>query len=306
MRLPFAITLVALSCSVTAAAVLGSQRPSSQVADPVATSAPPHAQSGPVEAVSLARYRALLRSRAVPELVIAGRPVTDSVNEFLERVSISAVDEREPIRAAIARNAKNPEVVKALAATVFDGSRDFTRRLTALGVLGELRHPDGEAALTQFVRLPLPTQGHMIEGEIAESISLQQLQMKAVDGLAYAGTATGDAEVLRLVKEHPSRAVRAEAIEAYLFNHGYSAAARQALARVLRPEERAFLDRPHLLPGISAAAFNAQLASFLRLHPELQPAPPARAVVNEIDRARDQQKDGIQRTVPRLPAPPQI
>jgi hypothetical protein len=305
MRLPLTTVLVALACAVTAAAVLGSQRPASQGADPTAISAPPHAQSAG-ETISLARYRAVLSSRALPELAVAGRPATETVNEFLERVSISAIDEREPIRASIARSAKNPEVVKALAAAVFDSTRDFTRRLTALGVLGELRHPAGEAALTQFVRLPLPTQGHMIEGEIAESISLQQLQMKAVDGLAYAGTATGDAEVLRIVKQHASRAVRAEAIEAYLFNHGYSAAARRTLGGVLRPEERAFLDRPHRLPNTTSTDFNAQLANFLRLHPELQPAAPVHTAVDVAGAARDQQKDAIKRSAPRLVAPPRI
>ena len=171
---------------------------------------------------------------------------------------------------------------------------DFSRSLTALSVLGELRNPAGEAALIKFIALPLPTTGHVVEGDIVERATLERLQMKAIQGLAYAQTETSDKEVLRIVNANPSRVLRAEAIEAYLYNHNYSEQARKMLAQAIRPEDGIYLDRPHLLPTTVAGDFNAQLARFVTLHPELKAPTPTRLLQAEISPALvvgDKQKD---------------
>jgi hypothetical protein len=240
----------------------------------------------------------------IPELAATDVSPAESVKRFIDRASIARVNEREAIRTVILRARANEAISRALAVSVFQTrTQDFTRTLTSLAVLGELQNSTSEAALTTFVRMPLPTQGHLIEGEIAERMTMEQLQMKAVQGIAYAKTSSGDAEVLRVVREHPSRAVRAEAIEAYLYNHGYSGAARATLLTVVHPDERISLDRPHLLPATAREDFNAQLVRYLTLHPELRP--PATQSRHLVNAAIERQKEAAAAVRRRLAPPPQ-
>jgi hypothetical protein len=76
---------------------------------------------------------------------------------------------------------------------------------------------------------------------------------------------------LQAAGSHPSRIVRAEAIDAYLWNHHDSAAARATLLKVVRTDERTFLDRPRLEPGVSRDEFNRKVAAYARLHPAPRP-----------------------------------
>ena len=281
--------------AIVALPAAASQNPPSQQAPRAAASGSPSVATG-------ATTLPILKLRPIPELVVSGISPAQSVSAFIDRASVATGDEREAIRETIARASSNPAIAQALATSVMQTrTQDFTRTLTSLSVLGELRNPTSETALTTFVRLPLPTTGHLIEGEIAERTTLEELQMKAVQGLAYARTPTGDAEVLRTVATHPSRAVRAEAMQAYLYNHDYSPEARAALMKVVHSDETVFLDRPHMIPTTTAGDFNAQLATYLRLHPDLKP--PAAANAQAISPAIDREKDAasVKRT---LPSPP--
>jgi hypothetical protein len=283
--------LVAAIVAVPAAA---SQNPPSQQAPRAATGSP---------SVGSATTFPGVRLRPIPELFVGSVAPKDSVSAFIDRASVATVDEHETIRAAIARARTNVAITQALATSVMETrTQDFTRTLTSLSVLGELRNPTSEAALKTFVRLPLPTTGHLIEGEIAERTTLEELQMKAVQGLAYARTATGDAEVLHTVATHPSRAVRAEAIQAYLYNHGYTSEAREQLAKVVRADETAFLDRPHMISTTTAGDFNGQLATYLRLHPELKP--PAVTNLQAISTTIDREKEAAALRRPLSTPPP--
>ena len=137
-----------------------------------------------------------------------------------------------------------------------------------------MKSPHATDHLVRFLWQPLPTAGTLVEGEIAERTALAILQAKAVDGLAYLRTAKGDLEVLRAVSNHPEIAVRAEAITAYLWNHGDSAAARSELKKYVRSGEEVYLDRVRRVPGERAAAFDEKLQVFLKAHPErIPPAP---------------------------------
>ncbi len=293
MRIRNALNIAA--CAVTvlslAPAAADQKEPSASVTATRPTGAPTAQQPTETRA-PLVIYRANLASRPLRALVVPGIPVTESVKTFIERASISTPGEREQIRALIARSSTNEQVATALASSVFDSrTRDYTQTLTALSILGELRHPLGQAALTKFVALPLPETGHNVEGEISERATLEKLQMKAVDGLAYARTATADQEVLRIAGMNPSRAVRSEAIAAYLFNHQNSDEARKQLLQAVKPDERIFVDRPSYVPGMTGAAFNEQLARYLKLHPERLPSKPDLARASAIMIARDKEKD---------------
>jgi hypothetical protein len=146
---------------------------------------------------------------------------------------------------------------------------DHTRALVAISILGELRNPTGERFLTNYIQRPLPSDGQVAEGEIIEQTSMAILQAKAVAGLAYMGTSTGDGEVLNAAATHPSRPVRAEAIRTFLFSHPNDPEAKKILIGMVQPSEAIFVDRPFRTPGEQAESFNARLETYLKSHPEV-------------------------------------
>lgn len=192
------------------------------------------------------------------------------VTAFIAWACACVEEEREDGRRMLAAARPNPFVAPAL----IDEARraldtDPTRAFLILSLLGELRHPDGEAFLTEILWMPPLTDGpvEVESGQPLRAQSLAILQGKAVDGLAYLRTESDDAQVLRAMSEHSSRAVRAEAIAAYLWNHGDSPGARQAVLRAVLPEERFFVDRPAREEGDSAPSVDALLVA----HPVLVP-----------------------------------
>jgi hypothetical protein len=293
MRLRSILTTAAGSIVVLTLTPAGaSQGPPSPSTRTMVMAGAPSAQENAILEPPLVRFRKALANRVLTAPAVSGVPIKESVRAFVERAAVSTPDEREQVRSLIAASAQNEAVATELASSVFEHrTRDYSFTLTALGVLGEMRHPAGQAALTKFLAIPLPETGHTIDGEITERATLEKLQMKAIDGLAYARTPAGDREVLRIAGLHPSRAVRAEAIAAYLYNHENSADARAALLAVVRPDEKIFIDRPSFVPGMSGDAFNAQLASYLRLHPELHAPDPGHAIVARAEAERDRAKD---------------
>jgi len=61
--------------------------------------------------------------------------------------------------------------------------------------------------------------------------------------------------------------VRAEAIDAYLWNHADSAEAKATLRKYVQKGEEIFVDALDELPGRKQKSFNAKLAAFLKAHP---------------------------------------
>jgi len=225
--------------------------------------------SGPSPSERLKQYQ----PHAPPQLAAA-----DHVAKFLDWAGASHVDEKEDARGVIAAAAGNKAVILGLMTEIERvQSLDHTRALLAMAILGETRSALAQDYLATFVRRPLPQTGTMIEGEIIEQTQAAQLQGKAVDGLAYLNSDSSNKLVMEIIATHPSRIVRAEAINAYLWNHGDSAEARTALARVVRKDEAILLDRVRRAPGDTAATFNAKLERFLALHPEAVPPVPDRS-----------------------------
>jgi len=200
------------------------------------------------------------------------------VAAFIGWAASSLSEEKEDARDAIHAASDNPDIANALADEAFRWqSLDHSRTLIVLSILGEMRSPRGEDHLERFVWQPLPSSGTVIEGDVVEATQLALLEAKAVNGLAYLGTATGDAKVLRAVSDHPSIVVRAEAIAAYLWNHDGSAVARAEVIKHVRKGEEIYLDRVRRLPGERASTFDAKLATFLKQHPEAVPPDPVRS-----------------------------
>jgi hypothetical protein len=185
------------------------------------------------------------------------------------------VNEREDARKAIADAGSNKDVVQALIKEVERvQTLDHTRALLALALLGETRSPEAQAFFVEFTRRPLPTGGPVIEGEIIEQTRAAQLQAKAVDGLAYANNESSNKVVTEIISNHPSKIVRAEAINAYLWNHEDGDEARTLLAQYVRKDELILIDRVRRTTGENAESFNRKLDQFLKKHPEVVPPRP--------------------------------
>jgi hypothetical protein len=167
------------------------------------------------------------------------------VGTFLDWLGGAQASEMEEARGAIQRAGDNEQILLALTREVERTELvDSTRALVALALIGEMRTPRAVLVLVRFVNRPFHTQGTVVDGQIVEQVRLAKLQAKAVQGLAYANTPISNAAVKKVIKEHPSRAVRAEAINSYLWNHGDSEEAKQDLIYSVRPEDKLLLIAP--------------------------------------------------------------
>jgi hypothetical protein len=214
--------------------------------------------------------------KPAPKLTGSGDEARRAVVEFLAWAGASTTAQREEGRREIAAAAQNPDIVQALSNEITAArSKDHSRALLGLSVLGEMRSPHALVYLTRFIHLPLPPPSRtLLEGEDPAQTALATLQAKAVAGLAYMDTSESNTEVFWAVASHESRIVRAEAIRTYLMNHQNSEEARATLRKYVRKGEEPFLDRPNRDPGDRAAVFNRKLDNYLRAHPELAPPAP--------------------------------
>jgi hypothetical protein len=235
-----------------------------------------HPRSG--EAAITARPSETDKERAAmkaPSLQVPEREAARAAEVFLDWAGASTSGQREEIR----RMLQEARAYNFIAAAFCEEANrtaesDSTRSLLALSVLGEMRSPVGRECFQKLLHRPLPEKGIVADGENVEQARLATLQAKAVDGLAYLHEAEADREVLWAVGRHPARIVRAEAIEAFLWNHEESREARETLLKNVRPEERIFVDRVRRDPAEKAEIFNRKLDVFLKAHPEASaPAP---------------------------------
>ena len=210
-----------------------------------------------------------------PTLEATAQGLQSSVAEYVSWASSSTQKEKEAVRRGLAEVKETRQIGEAFCDYAKRARlTDHTRALVTLGLLGEMKGAASETCFREFLALPLPTQGTVVDGEILERTALASLQAKAVDGLAYLRTPQADEEVLRLMREHPSRIVRAEAIDSYLWNHGDSEDAKQTLRKNVRKGEEIFVDRVRWNTGEKAESFNRKLEAFLKAHPEVAaPAP---------------------------------
>jgi len=198
------------------------------------------------------------------------------VSNVVKWAGTSLTSDREVVRKSIMQVSKNQEIVLAFTREVdLHAKVDHSRALVALSLLGEMKSPHATRFLVDYVKRPLPTKGTVMEdGEIIERTAMEMLQSKAVDGLAYMRDKEVDKEVLAVVSQHPSKIVRAQAINALLWNHGDSAEYKTFLRKYVKKGDEIYVDRVRRVAGESAKVFNAKLQAFLRAHPEAIPPAP--------------------------------
>jgi hypothetical protein len=244
---------------------------------------------------TVVRPSALLQQtppRPAPHLVGTGDAARRAVVDFLAWAGASTPSQQEEGRREIAAAGGNRDIVQALCDEITAArSRDHSRALLGLSVLGEMRSPFALGYLKDFIHIPLPPPKRLLEGEDPDQTALATLQGKAVSGLAYMNTAESNNEVFWAVSSHESRIVRAEAIRTYLANHQNSAEAKATLRKYVRKGEEVFLDRPNRDPGDHAEVFNRKLDEYMRAHQELTaPAPVRGQGSGETSKAYDFKK----------------
>ena len=227
------------------------------------------------------------RNNKMPQLTATGTDVKASVLEFIKFAGNSGSEQREEIRKSLHAARDNKQVIDVFCNESFRAQKeDHSQALLVLSLLGEMQSPFAAECLNRFMKLPFPKTGTLVDGEIIEQTALGTLQAKAIDGLAYLNTKESNAIVLDAVKNHPSIIVRAEAIEAYLWNHRDSPdEARKMLRTYIRKGEEIYLDRVRRETGEKADTFNRKLEAFLKAHPEVIAPKP------EYEKETQKQKD---------------
>ena len=219
-----------------------------------------------------------LATQKPPALAGTGADATKSVAAFVDWAAASTSDQADLVRRAVAEAGRSAEIMGAFCEEAFAAQReDHSRALVVLALVGEARSKFGEECLARFLAIPFPEKGTVVDGEILEQTALGTLQAKAIDGLAYLKSDSGDKLVFEAIAKHPSRIVRAEAIAAYLWNHDNSDKAKEALKPYVRKDELIFLDRVTRVEGEKKESFNRKLAAYLKAHPEVRPPAPTKA-----------------------------
>ena len=269
----FVVVLLAMTCGVIASVTVWSQQE-----EKPSTKEP----AGPLpNRIISSRYR------KVPSLTVAGKDVKTTVLEFVKFAGNSSSEQREEIRKSLHAARDNRQVIEVFCDESFRAQQsDHSQALLVLSMLGEMKSPYAAQCLNRFLNLPFPKTGTLVDGEIIEQTALGILQAKAIDGLAYLNTKESNEIVLNAVKNHPSIIVRAEAIEAYLWNNRNNLEeARRTLRQYVRKGEEIYLDRVRRDTGESASSFNRKLEGFLKAHPEVVAARP------EYEKEKEKIKD---------------
>lgn len=223
------------------------------------------------------------RSFAVPP----AEPVdlsAETVDEFLAFAGRAGSEDRERFREMIFAAREDRAVVDRLFERLDrDRQADVGAALLTLSVIGELRRADALGRLERLVWEELPEAEDVGHGSLSRRDLLEMLQSKAAEGIAYLARDEADEIILRVIRDHPSAAVRSAAVDAFLFNHDDSDEARARLQEVLLPKDAAFAGRVRHTRSMDRDEFNAGLRRFYAMHPEEVAPEPGRPPVRRED-----------------------
>jgi hypothetical protein len=211
------------------------------------------------------------RQSTNPTVIAKPKPVDltpINVDAFIKWASASGLDEREKIREEIKKSSQNTEVLKALIDRFEKvDTLDLSYSLVVLSLIGELQNPSSQKWLEKQINRPIPTVKETPHGGLNSGDVIEMISSKAVESLAYLKTNESDRATLNVIVKHPSKAVRAAAIDAYLFNHGDTDDIKAKLKQSVRKEDLIYLDRVRFLREKDAKTFNAKIDRFYEQHP---------------------------------------
>jgi hypothetical protein len=222
------------------------------------------------------KYKPLPRQAPVP-LGVA------TIEKFVDWVSTMPSSQVPDVQHQIAKAASDPALVDAVASKLsFKAPGSYGRQLIYLSILGETKSPRAISPLQlwlnssdcpvfeeQRVKPPVGP------GHTSYFDGCAGLKSAAVNMLGYINTPASLGLVLQAVRDHPSRAVRLSAMNAYMFNNNDTPQALAQVLRVARRDEVKLVGLPRLAPQFSMKKFNERVTQFYQEHPEerSQPVP---------------------------------
>lgn len=223
----------------------------------------------------------------------------ETTKEFIQWASGSSLEEREIVREAIGKASKEEVVLSSLFQEYEKvKTDDIGYSLVVISIIGELQNQAALPGLEEIIFEEVPEAEKEFHSGLTKADLVEILASKAVEAAAYLKTETSDSLVLRVVKEHGSKAVRSSAIDAYLYNHDDTEEAKNALKNIVRQEDEILLDRVRFTRNSTKAEFDKGLNSFYEKNPkEVAPIP-------ELSKEKDKKKDSarIELTEP-IPPP---
>ena len=204
----------------------------------------------------------------------------DTISSFLAWAAHLPIGRRDLIRRRIAQVAGDDGLVQALCdeLLVLDDV-DPVRHFALLSTIGETRNALALPALGKLIWHARPSNGqpHRDCGcrDASTTDLLGGLQARAVEMVAYIGGEGAHAIVFDVLARHPARATRIAAIDAYLYNHGDSDAARERLRATVQPADAKFVGLPRFTRETDRRTFDAKVARFYRDHPHERPPVPS-------------------------------
>lgn len=181
------------------------------------------------------------------------------------------------VRSAIAEAADRRDETLVIALTDELHSlpvEDVSRHMVLLATIGELRDARLSQALESFVwRAELVREPYLADGRGCsfEVRSDVMLRSRAAEMLAYLASDDADSRTLRIAEAHPEPAVRAAAVDAYLFNHGDTEDALRRVQAVVRADDASRVGVPRFTRDIDPDEFAAAVEEFYRRHPDQLP-----------------------------------
>jgi hypothetical protein len=206
---------------------------------------------------------------------------TGTVDPFVDWVSAIPSSQVQDVKDEIAKSANDPAVIDAVASRLsFKAPISYFRQLILISILGETKNPHAIAPLGSFLNSndclvfeQINAAGLSRDRVVAPNStsyldSCGALKSSAVNMISYINSDAANQIVLATMQNHPSRAVRLSAANAYLYNHNDSTEAMAEAARYVRQSEAKLLGMARLDGQSSGKVFDEKVAAFYRDHPE--------------------------------------
>ncbi|KRC63020.1 hypothetical protein ASE14_04320 [Agromyces sp. Root81] len=205
-----------------------------------------------------------------------GPPLTpETLDDFVVWAAGVPVGDIDAVRRSIA-DVQDSAIAESLGEELWKlPVEDVSRHMVLLSIIGELRDPALEDALEAFVwheRLVDEKVDDEPEACTFEARPAEMLQARAAEMLSYLRTESSDNATLRIATEHPSRAVRASAIDAHLFNHDDSLHEIDRLNSIVKAEDVGLVGVARFTRGSDREDFDRAIAEYFDRHPD-QAAP---------------------------------
>lgn len=190
----------------------------------------------------------------------------EHLHEFVSMIGCTSSGEREWIIEAV-EGLRDDEQVLDLIQTALDARpvHEMGWTMTLLSITGQLRNERSLEALSRLMwasTQELLSLDERVDGGCVFDPS-GIIQARAVEMFAWIAATSRDEDVLAVVAEHPDRAARLAAADAYLYHHRDADEALRQVRAVARAEDRDSAGAPRFVRTDDAGEFDKALLAKL-------------------------------------------